>query len=352
VSISDDAMPINSATICYYAQALDENGNPGPLQLVEPCIDVTGSIGQPQQSPISGTALSISGSIMNLTWFCPTPGVNHFEVWISNGKDISSTLLTRSGETNSVTTGTGTAAEDYTLWRTPRVGALFGTNDNFSLLVNTAVGREHSVLIRAIDIHGNAGPLSNQETFKGGLEKIILQPKVAWPAREVPAISTRTFKPALALADVNESCFDGIGVVVGRAQICATYSTCVSMGYLNGSLKWAADSDGNPPWPCVLYRQQVANAKFPNVPGHVVQVSPLIEGVFLGGPNPPGDCPTIRDPFFTTKLNVSIEQLTDIYLKDTQPVVAGARYRYSLVRFKSNHEILEIISLGEIGVAP
>jgi hypothetical protein len=349
VSITDDAMPANSATICYYAQALDENGNPGPLQLIEPCIDVTGSIGEPQLSPIAGTALSISGSIMYLKWFCPTPGVDHFEVLISNGDDINSTSLTKPLVPIPLTIGSDGAEENYTIWRTPRVGALFGTNDNFAIYVNTAVGREHSVYIRAIDIHGNAGPLSNLEKFKGGLEKIILQPKVAWPARELPAISTRHFTPALSLIDTNLTCFDGVGVVVGTLTLC-NYD-CLAPSFRLNSLVWATDSDGNPPWPCVLYRQQVANAKFPNVPGDVVQVSPLIESVFTGPEMPIcPDYPTLRDPYFI--VNPNGDNTSQIFLKDTQPVIGGARYRYSLVRFKPNHEILEIISLGEIGVSP
>jgi hypothetical protein len=248
----------------------------------------------------------------------------------------------------SLTNSTEDASENYTIWRTPRVGALFGTNDNFSIYVNTAVGREHSVLIRAIDIHGNAGPLSNLEKFKGGLEKIILQPKVAWPAREVPAISTRHFTPALTLIDTKSTCFDGVGVVVGTVTVC--HFDCTTPGISTNSLVWATDSDGNPPWPCVLYRQQVANLKFPSVSGDVVQVSPLIESVFTGPPTPPFDCPTLRDPYFN--INYNGDNTSKIFLKDPQPVVRGARYRYSLVRFKPNHEMLEIISLGEIGLAP
>jgi hypothetical protein len=103
--------------------------------------------------------------------------------------------------------------------------------------------------------------------------------------------------------------------------------------------------------PAVLYRQQVANFFYPTVSGDVVQVSPLIENIFFSGTGP--NYTYLNDPFFMLSLAGSGQNLYfDIVLKDTQPVVVGARYRYSFVRFKDNHEIAEVLPLGEVEVTP
>jgi hypothetical protein len=42
----------------------------------------------------------------------------------------------------------------------------------------------------------------------------------------------------------------------------------------------------------------------------------------------------------------------DIYLLDTQPMIAGARYGYLLARFGADKEIREVIPVGEVEVTP
>ena len=42
--------------------------------------------------------------------------------------------------------------------------------------------------------------------------------------------------------------------------------------------------------------------------------------------------------------------LLQTFLKDTQPVVSGARYKYLLVRFQRNGEIAEVIPTNEMEV--
>ena len=41
-----------------------------------------------------------------------------------------------------------------------------------------------------------------------------------------------------------------------------------------------------------------------------------------------------------------------MYLLDTQPVVAGARYIYLLVRFNDKHEIEEVVPSSIVEVTP
>jgi hypothetical protein len=38
------------------------------------------------------------------------------------------------------------------------------------------------------------------------------------------------------------------------------------------------------------------------------------------------------------------------YMKDTQPVVSGSRYKYLLVRFQRDGEIAEVIPTNEVDI--
>lgn len=71
---------------------------------------------------------------------------------------------------------------------------------------------------------------------------------------------------------------------------------------------------------------------------------------------PPAETPVmvLTDPFIVLgtiqKPSVNTLESAEIYLKDTQPVVDGARYRYVLARFKANHELEQLIPVGEVEV--
>ncbi len=361
VLISDTALPINSSIICYYSQALDVNGNPGPLTLLEPCLPVAGSIPAPQQSPISGNSVTIFGSQMNLSWFCPTPGIDHFEVLLTEDAVITSSLLTPVPALPTALVGGGafglrtlavpvSETTGYKTYRTPRVGALFGTNDLFNVSATTEAGKTVAVLVRAVDIHGNRGPLSNEEDFTGALEKSMLVLQVAWPARALPLPAAHTYDPALTIRQIkDDGCFEGVGIVVGRTQL-ENFFSCVDLLVDKSKTETSTDELGHSVFPFVVYRQQVANPRFPVVSGDVLQVTPLIEKVYLEEESPPSvNYWRMRDSFMMLRAN-GVQQLSDIIVRDTQPVVGGARYRYTLVRFKTNHEIEEIVPAGEIEV--
>jgi hypothetical protein len=107
--------------------------------------------------------------------------------------------------------------------------------------------------------------------------------------------------------------------------------------------------------PCVLYRQQVANATFPAVSGDVIQASPLItsiawrpavSGNFSGA--------ELVDPFFRWRYTAPNDNThtIELYLVDTQPVVTGATYRYWLVRFNTLGEPFQTIPCGQVDIVP
>ena len=106
-------------------------------------------------------------------------------------------------------------------------------------------------------------------------------------------------------------------------------------------------ANGDPLLPIVVYRQQVTNANFPRVSGHVTQVTPLIESIpwninanlFV----------TIPDKLMALG-NETWADLTYnfLYVRDQQPVILGARYHYYVVRFTLQHEVAEVIDAGTV----
>jgi hypothetical protein len=99
-----------------------------------------------------------------------------------------------------------------------------------------------------------------------------------------------------------------------------------------------------------MYRYQTPNANFPTVSGDVIQVAPLMENIAYQIQAGPSVTNTIvQDPFIAS---TSLTDFHNIYfwLRDTQPQISGARYRYVLVRFKENHEIDQLILSNEVDV--
>ena len=117
------------------------------------------------------------------------------------------------------------------------------------------------------------------------------------------------------------------------------------------------NTEGEIIFPVVLYRTQVPNELYPTVSGDVIQVSPLMEEIAFDWVVDPvfGDVTEVRDPFLvaTPPINFGNEILPGfIFLKDTQPVVEGARYLYLLVRFGDDGEIKEIVPTNAVTITP
>jgi hypothetical protein len=108
-------------------------------------------------------------------------------------------------------------------------------------------------------------------------------------------------------------------------------------------------TQGDPLLPIVVYRQQVTNANFPRVSGHVTQVTPLLDSIpWSINAN---EYVTIPDRLIAlsgqTRLEASVRYL---YLRDQQPVILGARYHYYVVRFNAQHEVAEVIDAGTVDI--
>jgi len=98
-----------------------------------------------------------------------------------------------------------------------------------------------------------------------------------------------------------------------------------------------------------LYRYQVANANFPTVSGDVIQVSPLMENIAYQQVNIQGTAyfvyAAIADPFIAvTGANTGSGNEVYLWIRDTQPQISGASYKYILAHFDPvAHEIDQLI---------
>ncbi len=390
-SCQDDGAPPSGATICYYLQVLDEHGNPSPLVKLG-CVSTAPATPPPVPllSPLIATGVTNNPG-MTMTWFCPAPGLERFEVWIAGKPNaVSSNLasgflalrpvtiwqpnpvqqtLVINGETNTY---------DFYVFLTPRIGPGFGPGPQFSVPCNIELGEKYTVFVKAVAHDGTVGDPSNIEEFvwnPANTNYVICT--IPWPARGLPPLNTSgEFK----LGDTNfslgtmaayypalEAQFTGAVVLVG-----ATLFTSNGAAGVRQQPQWLAgpvdpmslvftNRYGEKLFPMVLYRYQMPNSNFPAVSGDIVQVSPMLENiayqitnycVVFGNQVVCYTNSLLRDSYVVYDRLVLQDNLHlfFVFVRDTQPVIAGARYKYLLVRFRKNGEIAEVIPTNEMEV--
>jgi hypothetical protein len=101
--------------------------------------------------------------------------------------------------------------------------------------------------------------------------------------------------------------------------------------------------------PAILYRTQLADGtNYTEVPGDVVQVSPLMEHIIT---EPLSGSYRVHDPFIHIAVDPRNQRFQAIYLVDTQPQAVGASYTYLLVLFDpETMEPLQILPTGTITI--
>lgn len=366
---TNDVLPLNPATLCYYVQTLDEHGNPSPLTNVA-CFTMAGRTAPPvpRLAPVIPQGDSAQPQL-KLVWFCPPYGVDRFLVWVGDrgrNPELSrafSPSLTFSNypvpEFRFTDQGQPTNAPFY-VFSTPRVGPGFGNGDTFSVTVNAQIGRTYVFFIRALGTDGQAGQPSNLE--KAQWTETNVSGDVPWPAR--PFVETNgdfaTFGAFLDPQHTNDqyrSAQPGNAVWLGAADLPGTQLLTNLEGQVHFRGFYSlnefvlTNASNQRLLPAALYRYQVPTANYPKVSGDVVQVSPLLEEIAYGT-NATGTI--LLDPFidvtgFANPTNLS-RTWVQLWLRDTQPQVSGAAYRYLLVRFNSNREIDQIIPTPPVEV--
>ncbi len=378
IDICDNAMPVNGGNLCFYLQLLDENGNPSPMTLIG-CVDVAPN--SPLPVPVLAKIIPTGNNLspgMNLSWFCPPYGVDRFEVRIAglptppvtNGFALSAQLSFTGAPPASMTFsnfGTNLTLSFYPAI-TPKAGPGFGNNGaEFVVPCDVQLGKTYVVTVRALGQNNNAGQFSNVETFVWNPTNAP-SPQVPWPARGLPSANPNFAGLAFFLSPTNAAevlrtgGYTGNGVLIGFSSIGFSKFSIregrpTVFGAYDPNAAPLTNQFGEKIFPCALYRFQVPNANFPVTSGDVIQVSPLMENIAYQLTGVPGQTTNaiIQDPFVTataTTVNGSFATpaILWLWLKDTQPQIAGARYRYVLVRFKANREIDQLIPTTEVVV--
>jgi hypothetical protein len=402
IVIPDDVMPPSASHLCYYVQLLDEHGNGSPLALLG-C-----KYSNPQTMPRPVLAeLQPLGDVSNpqvlISWYCPTSGVHRFQINIHRDDQTASgqptglystnLLLQIALEVEPVLLGVlpvkSQALQIDETQLTPPIGPNFGPGPQFSLTANVVSNGTYTITVAAMNDQDIAYDNADAQTFTWHQTNANVL-TVPWPARPLPAVThfddnNRTdnlvgyrvnaviqrdpnfgldqrYPVGIRVADINNL----YGGWLFRLNVGSTNFFEASYGSRGNPASWNPDSliyrrnssdssrNGDPLFPIVVYRQQIANATFPKVSGNLIQVTPLIEHIpWQGEQITYGGVFTIPDLMF----GAASEFYRDfhyyyLYVRDQQPVLIGASYHYYVVRFNAKHEPAETIDAGTVTIPP
>ena len=384
LTYNDPDLPANDCAICYFAQVFDEHGNPSPMTLLD-CVEVQGKA--PLPTPMLAAIQSEAGSTVDdprmvITWFCPPPGVDHFEVWVAStpepvnsGATFSAALSanqTTSPNLADVTLDGETQSLDFKVYRTGPVGGGLGSGPQFIVVANITAGVTNTVLIRPVGKTGNPDQIrSNVERYSWH-PPVDPVPEVPWPARPLPRVKSSVIyvgetEPAhrvwaRRLPDNHRP----VGIRIGEFAPPGRWNVelppvnltpgavdPIMYLYAHGDTSSSSTTNRETVMPFVLYRYQVPNNNFATVSGDLIQASPLMEKIAYqyGNDKVNGPHAKVRDPFILVA-HYPGKAVYEMFMLDTQPVIIGARYRYLLVRFQKNGEIDEVIPTNEVTITP
>ncbi|HLS28130.1 MAG TPA: fibronectin type III domain-containing protein [Opitutales bacterium] len=393
----DYDLPLNGGRICYFLQVFDQHGNPSIMKRIG-CVEAQRR--RPLAQPLLTTVQSIgenpSEAAAKITWFAAPEGIERFQLAIRGpdipgeiSEDLRPDYVSETLSYNIIYVGE-TRPRSFL---TGRVGANLGNGPEFSVTwtENLASGSEYFIRVRAIGAAGAVSEWSNEESFIWSGEIDYSEPfdpndcVVPWPIRGLPEVSSHFPLNLPEIVDLglkaviyprnpqdNSIAYSGGAIRVGLVNLQDTLvpppTNWDQIEYTeNGifALPPALEEDGDllnifyhrkdetPLLNFMLYRYQVPDSIWPEVSGDVYQVSPLIEGIAYRRQMGPKNQSilAVHDPHFLiveSSSPIATGRVYDLYLKDTQPVVQNATYRYLIVRFDPTGEIDQVIPLPAV----
>lgn len=353
VVFRDMALPVHDATVCYFVRYVNHDANSSSLHRLA-CAQVRGTapLPVPTLAAIEPAGTSQSPR-MRLRWFCPPYGVERFELRLS-ADTVLPASLGQQLSTNLLVTTSGSPSSRQGRYRTGRVAGDFMPGPVYTIDVPVALGTSYRVTVRAVSLGNHGGGPSNAEefTWRNVPTSGVATP---WPARGLPAVNTDFNNslattpfpgniPPLGVAAVLFPATNGFspaGIRIGEVlQVDVNSKGELYMNADQDPLSYVYQTTNSVSLcPFVLYRTQLTNENFPRVSGDLAQVSPLIENIAYGRGTWNGvDVTFLRDPFITVLPSATYPGRPQLVLRDTQPVIAGARYQYMLVHFGGNGE--------------
>lgn len=405
---SDTALPAHCRSVCYYYQGFDRHGNPGPRQRAG-CLDFADAKLELPVPDVVRLVRAPGGTSSNpglsLSWFCAPEGVEAFEILVRKGEgDPPSSLDDFPGAENLLEHQAANVVwedQEWAVYRTQRINGLSQDAGVFTLSIGgIEAGAPYTFHVRAVgnSVADGTGVVSlTGEPGKGDtaswenageLPSGPVSPDVPWPPRAIEGAidlaNSRTLevngdlRPEFVNTKVGAgaSIWKGAVVRIGEFSLAGPAGTVESSTFARQfgqpgvryvhSIPAAAAADWknclftitNLPapadpdtrvrtaLPCVVYRMNV-NAAGDPISRNLIQCSPRIDAD-TAAIRLDGGSWKIEDPH----LHVGLPQLVDgsyrypLYIKDTQPVIRGDRYRYLLALFRSNGELETVLDLG------
>lgn len=404
----DIAPPAPADTrVCYYGQVFDEHGNASPLVRLD-CIQSThADLPRPMLAGIEALPSDNDDQPPRaaIEWFCPTPGVTRFELFIAPTPDsmpdrISEDLSPNLGSDGERLPEDAADADlDFRIFQTQSLDTGFGGDAQFSVVVEVDYGTEYVVGVRAVGEGAfdrrPVGPFSNTERFVWNPPATSPGPQVPWPALGLDPLATGANEvggnfEAVRLPDEEGG---GVAVRIGDFTLGApNLSTDPMPIETNTQFTIPEDSffisDDQTPEdvvyrltdtatdaqsgemeqpsliPFAIYRYQLPNDAFSEVSGTIVQVTPQMDEFAYeesyelrsGKGDGTGTFFTrVVDPFLRVELTgediTSSLPTHEIYITDNHPVLLGAQYRYLFVRYTEYGEIDRIIPTNTVTIS-
>lgn len=346
----DTATPAVPATLCYYAQTFDGDGNPSAITRLG-CVESLGT--EPMPKPVINHAMILPSTTQppvvvpgSVQWFCPPPGVERFEVAFlppPPGSPVTAWLVVPGAQE--------VIATEYGVFTSPRIPAGFGSGGpEFAQTFNLLAAESYRVRVRAVRSHiADDGVVStaygpwSDEVPVSQVQGVAAQgPEVPWPARPVPPIHP-DLSPRAEYDAQEQLCRVEIGTIDASDVINPGTGTTPAVIRASSLLPYLTVAP-----PFVAYRHQSSE----NRRGEMTQISPLFRD-FLGTVTPDSGGPVLQitDRFLVVKRrNNEPAGPYRIWLRDTQPVIRGHAYRYTLVRHHADLEIAEILASNPASV--
>lgn len=402
----DQTMPEAGGRLCYFAQAVDADGNGSVLSTLGCVVTTGGTLPVPVLSRPEAEG-DVQQARVRLHWTCPIPGVSRFEVFLQPDK---ATKVVGGGSSGGGFSVIKTVADPpVTIHRTrdpfgkivqvsvpadrlvtDAIGSPgLGEGPQFSLSAEVEIGVPYTIFIRAL----SPGPLflarrgapSFSYRFTWARPPGNVDGEVPWPQRPLPPVNP--FHPDIQALQVpaharlwpTNAEEAPVGIRIGRLRVLdrdvtdrsqpagsfyplATVPRSIALAPVDPNLglfpEIATPVPRTNTWvlPAVLYRQQVTNTAYPTVSGDLTQVSPLVGALTWETQTLGNDLQVawLRDPFILVSRHLLNGDVSggppDLWLLDTHPVITGARYRYWLVRFQKSGEPDVIIPAGEVEI--
>lgn len=338
-SVPTETLAANSGEVSYFLQLIDANGFARPMvELGHFQMTPVEPPPQPMLLPVEGLTEQFKAT---LSWACAPHGVGRFHVGVAAvGKtpanrisnDLSLAFETRANVP--VEIDGKTEELDFRMYDTGPL--LNNSNPEHSAKMILDEGTTYYFIVEAVATSGEKGKTSNMVAF-AWIAPLDPGPLAPWPARPSPQLNT-AFKPLTASDE---------GIVIGNLSEFTSQEQDGNKVRLWPSINlWSylLREPGRTErrlLPCVVYRYQLPNDKYPKVSGDVSQVTPMLRNIAardelltpLGG-GAQKTYTVVYDPYFkfdTTKKRILIHV--------PQPKVAYAKYRYVLVLFRDDGEI-------------